>query len=127
MITDEQIRKISLVIAVIGIIGIAAFGQSAKPEKLAAANMTEETLGRVVEISGTIASYSTNDDGHVFITLADGTGKAKIVMFERTARTQKGVYDLRKGDNVIVKGKAALYRSELEIQADSIERTELPG
>lgn len=120
MITDEQIQKIALAMAVIGIAGIVAVSQLTGPEKLAVNAVTDNKIGRVVELSGTIASYFSKD-GHVFIDLQDETGIVQIVMFERTARGQKEVYELKKGDNVTVTGKVLLYRSEIEVQADAIK------
>lgn len=121
MITDEQIRKISFAIAVIGVAGIVLIGQYAVPEKITANMLTDEKIGKLVEISGTVFSVFSKD-GNVFLGVADASGNVSVVMFERTARTQKSVYDLKKGDDVTVTGKVLLYRSELEVQADKIEK-----
>lgn len=121
MITDEQIRKISFAIAVIGVAGIVLIGQYAVPEKITANMLTDEKIGKLVKISGTVFSVFSKD-GNVFLGVADASGNVSVVMFERTARTQKSVYDLKKGDDVTVTGKVLLYRSELEVQADKIEK-----
>ncbi len=125
MITDEQIRKVALVMAIVGVAGIVVISQYTGPEKLKANAVTEGKIGRLVEISGMIASYFSKD-GHVFIDLQDETGLVQIVMFERTARGQKGVYELKKGDDVTVTGKVLLYKSEIEVQADKIEIVQPP-
>ena len=120
MITDNQIKRISFIIAVIGILGIAIASQFIDAEKLGIKDIDDSKLGRIVEVNGTISSYSTKD-GHVFIDLTDGQNKVQVVMFERTARNQKSVYDLKKEYNVTVTGKVLLYHSDLEIQADIIK------
>ena len=119
MLTDKQIQRICLVIAIIGVIGIAMIGNS-EPRKVKIGEVTENSIGQIVEVSGTIYSYSTKD-GHIFIQLGDDTGRVNIVMFEQTARTQKGVYNITKGMNATISGKVLLYRNELELQADIIE------
>lgn len=121
MITDEQIRKASLVIAIAGIAGMFAISLLSMPEKLKATKITEEKIGKLVETEGTVSSFSSRD-GHVFVELADETGSIKIVMFERTARSQPDVYGIKEGQRAAAMGKVALYRSDIEIQADRIER-----
>ncbi|GEM_PF-542769 len=125
MITDEQIRRIALAMAIIGIAGIAVIGQYTGPEKLKANAVTDDKIGRLAEISGTVASYFSKD-GHVFIDLKDETGTLQVIMFERTARDQKDVYGLKNGDNVTATGKILLYKSEIEMQADKIEIIQTP-
>ena len=71
-------------------------------------------------LNGTIASVNENN-GNVFIGLQDGTGDIPVVMFERTARNQQ-VYELEKNDEIIVKGQVNIYKSELEIIANSITK-----
>jgi len=122
MITDEQIRRIALAMAIIGVAGIAVISQYTGPEKLKANAVTNNKIGRLAEVSGTIASYFSKD-GNVFIDLQDETGTLQVVMFERTARNQKEVYGLKKGDNITATGKILLYKSEIEMQADKIEKT----
>ena len=117
MITDEQIRRIALAMAIIGVAGIAVISQYTGPEKLKANAVTNNKIGRLA-----IASYFSKD-GNVFIDLQDETGTLQVVMFERTARNQKEVYGLKKGDNITATGKILLYKSEIEMQADKIEKT----
>lgn len=119
MISDSQLRKIAFVFAIIGIAGIVAVAQFSKPEQVKAAEINEAMLGSIVELAGRAANL-TEKDGHIFMDVADDSGSIKVVMFERTARTQKGVYVLKKGDNVTVTGKVLLYKGELEVQADEI-------
>jgi exonuclease VII large subunit len=121
MITDDQIKKISFAIAVVGIAGIAIVSQFAGAEKVSLRDLDEGKLGKVVEVMGTIAAFSEKD-GHVFLDITDGQNKLPVVMFERTARSQKNVYSMAKGDNVTVTGKVLLYKNELEIQAETIKK-----
>jgi exonuclease VII large subunit len=123
MIKDEKLRKICFLAIIIGLTGMIAIGQICGPEKVPIGHITDKKIGLNIETSGTISAFSVNKDNHIFIDLKDDSGAISMVMFERTARGQKEVYNLSKGRNVTVIGKVALYKSELEIQADSIKPT----
>lgn len=126
MISDSRLRKISLAIALIGIALIFATASLSEPQRIAIADITDRDSGRIVSITGTISSYNTKD-GHVFLTVTDGTWNMTVVMFERTARSYPDVYQLKKYDNVTVKGQINIYKSELEIIANTVAKVETGG
>ena len=119
MITDEKLVKISLVLAVIGIVAIYLSVTLLGPERLEIGSIGEKDSGRQVSINGTVNSISISN-GNIFIGLEDPTGNITVVMFERTARGQK-VYGLQENDSVIVDGQVGICKSELEIIASKIE------
>jgi DNA/RNA endonuclease YhcR with UshA esterase domain len=121
MISDEKISKICLIIAVVGAAGIGLANIYHAPEEMAIGMIGEEDLGKMVKISGSIISFSTTN-GNIFIWLDDKGGNISVVMFERTARDQKYVYELKKGDNITVSGKVSLYKTDLEVLAETIKR-----
>ena len=124
MITDEKLAKISLVLAVIGIIAIYLSITLPGPERLKIESIDEKDSGRLVSVNGTINSISASN-GNIFIGLEDATGNITVVMFERTARGQK-VYELQENDSVVVDGQVGIYKSELEIIASKIENRKTP-
>jgi len=117
---DKTLVRISLGISLIGVLGLFLFVQTIEPLNVEVSRIDDSMIGKSVEVSGNIDSFSVKE-GNVFLTIDDGTGKISVVMFERDARRNSGVYSLKEGGNVTVSGKIALYRSELEIIADSIE------
>jgi len=121
MISDEKISKICLIIAVVGAAGIGLASIYHAPEEMAIGMIGEEDLGKMVKISGSIMSFSTTN-GNIFIRLGDKGGNISVVMFERTARDQKYFYELKKGDNITVSGKVSLYKTDLEVLAETIKR-----
>ena len=124
MITDEKLAKISLVLAVIGIIAIYLSITLLGPEHLEIGSISEKDSGRQVSVNGTINSLSTSN-GNIFIELEDATGSITVVLFERTARGQKA-YELQENDSVAVNGQVSIYKSELEIIASKIENRKTP-
>jgi aspartyl/asparaginyl-tRNA synthetase len=120
MLDDKTLMKISLVISIIGLVALFAVTQAIEPKAVEIRRIDDTMIGQTVEVAGKIDSFSAKD-GNVFILL-NGTGDTiKVVMFERDARSQGDVYDLKENYMVSVVGKVALYRTELEIVADSIK------
>ncbi len=119
MISDEKLKRISLVLALVGLVLIYVVVLLIEPQIVAVKDLDEKDVGKQVLLNGTILSYRTSD-GHVFIEVTDGTGNITTVMFERAARNQKRVYDLKKGDKITVNGQVSVYKSEIEIIANSI-------
>lgn len=119
MISDEKLVKISLLIAILGVamiyLSIALIG----PQSIVIGDISKNDTGKQVTLSGTINSYGAAN-GNIFITLGDVTGNITVVMFERTARGQKEVYELKENELITVDGQINVYKNELEIIANKI-------
>ncbi|MBS3051003.1 MAG: exodeoxyribonuclease VII large subunit [Candidatus Aenigmarchaeota archaeon] len=119
MISDEKLVKISLLIAILGVamiyLSIALIG----PQSIVIGDISKNDTGKQVTLSGTVNSYSIVN-GNIFITLGDVTGNITVVMFERTARGQKEVYELKENELITVDGQINVYKNELEIIANKI-------
>ena len=120
MISDQKLGKLSLSIAIAGVILIYASAALIGSVEMKIGNITDKDVGKNVVINGTITSYSVNG-GNVFIKLSDNTGNMTVVMFERTAQGQA---KLNNGDGVLVEGQVNVYKSELEVIAKSISKEE---
>jgi DNA/RNA endonuclease YhcR with UshA esterase domain len=119
MITDEKLRKICLVFIIIGLVGMVLFSQYSTPTAKRINEIGEEHVGKSIQVSGKISSISVNE-GNIFIDMSEGSDTITIIMFERTARTQKESYNLSENQSITVFGKVSLYKEELEIVADKI-------
>ena len=117
--TMNDVKRISLIIAIIGIVMIYAISIFIEPESVTTGSIDLGDTGKYVIINGTITSMNVND-GHVFLDVDDGTGTIMVVMFERTARNYPEIYNVKKDDNVVIKGQVNVYKSEIEIIASSI-------
>ena len=117
MITDDRLRKLCALLAIVGVAGIVIIS-SLPGEILAVREITRSRIGQIVTVSGA-ASAASLRNGTLFITLADDTGSIAVVMFERTSRGQ-ALSTIGIGSNLTVTGKITLYRGELEVVADRI-------
>lgn len=117
MISDQKLGKMSLLIAVVGIIMIYASTILIGSAEMKIGNITGQDVGKNILVNGTVVSYNVNN-GNIFIKLSDNTGNITVVMFERTARNQ----ELNNGDIILVEGQVNVYKSELEIIANSISK-----
>jgi len=119
MITDKRIMHISLVLVIIGIIGLFIILQFIGPMEISTGMVTSNEIGENVAVGGVVESYFEKD-GHVFMDIDDGSGVIKVIMFENTAKSYPIVYSITENDRVFVDGKVELYRNELELVANSI-------
>ena len=113
---DETLLKLSLVIAVIGILGLFLYVQNRGPTMLSVYQM-EDMIGGKVMLSGVVNSAYTSKDGHTFLQISDGTGQITVVAF-----TGSGINAdwIKKGESVSVEGRVSEYKGELEIIASNI-------
>lgn len=123
MISDTKLKKISLAVAIIGVGMIYAVTLLIGHQEMQIRAITEDDVGRRVAVNGTVETYRSSE-GNVFIKLNDGTGNITVVMFERTARNQQDIYNLKKGDKITVEGQVNVYKNELEIISNSITKVD---
>jgi len=114
---NQNILKISLVIAFVGIIGLYFF--TSLSENIIDIRDMPENIGERVTVKGTVDKYYTSKDGHVFFDLHDSSGIAKIVVFRNS--NIEAAYNLQDGEKIIVTGKVQEYKNNLEIIVSKID------
>ena len=114
---NALILKISITIAIIGIIGMYIF--TSATENLVEVAQIGEFMGERVSIEGTVDKYYTSKDGHVFFDVYDFSGYVDVVAF-RNSNIEEA-YKIKDGDRVKVTGKVQEYKNELEIIASKID------
>lgn len=119
MIRERQLLKVAWLGALVGMLSLFILVHYMEPEKVTIDKINENLLGHTVEIKCRIKSIFVND-GHIFLTLEDKTGKIKAVIF-KTKAEKIGAYKLEKDDNARINGKVSLYKNELEIIADNFK------
>jgi len=120
MISDSQLMKLSLAIAVIGIIILFFIVQLTELLVVRITEINEAMSGQNIITEGKVSSFSTKE-GHIFLTLSDER-EIKIVMFKDRAEENEIAYELKNDDKIRVEGKVSIYRDELEVIAEKIER-----
>mgnify|MGYP001558660906 CR=1 FL=1 len=106
--------KVSLSCSLIGVFIILLMAETFDLSVIKIKEINDRMLERNVKVIGEVDSvYESNN--MLIININDGTGKIKVVIFE------KGEFNLSKGDFVEVKGEVVEYKGELEINANSVE------
>ena len=112
---DETLLKLSLGIAVLGLIGLFIASQQATPTGYSIAQLGDNTMGQTVKVTGTVSTVKTTAEGHSFITLKDQTGSIQVVAF---AGSKLKVPE--PGQTVEITGRLQEYKGKLEIVAEAI-------
>ena len=117
MITDSQLFRMSLAMALAGTIALFfAVEFVLKPESVSIGQIDRSFLGKEVAVTATVAD-SAEKDGTLFLTLEEGNASIKSVMFRKAT-----INDVIDGDAVAVTGKVSDYMGELEIIIKDIRR-----
>jgi exonuclease VII large subunit len=112
-----DILKISIVIAVAGIIALFFLTQY---NKEIITKIEDLRIGQVERVEGMVNSVYVSKDNHVFLNIADNTGEIDVVAFK--SANIDVAYELENGDQISVLGKVDEYKSELEIIAKEISK-----
>ncbi len=117
IMNNQLILKISITIAIIGIISLYIF-TTVFENKIAVFEITE-FVGERVTVEGTVSDYHVSKDGHVFFEVHDSSGGVDVVAFRNSNIEQ--AYHLKEGQRIKLTGKVQEYKNELEIIASSID------
>jgi len=111
---NQTLLKISLIIAIIGIIILLLLANTIQPTQIKIKNIDESLLNQKIEIKGEIQSIKTYKESNFqIITINDFTGKIDITL-------DKPIINITKNQTIIAIGKVTEYKDNLEIQADKI-------
>jgi len=114
---NKLILKISLSIAMIGIIGLYIFTSTS--QNIIEIREMPDFLGERVTVQGTVDKYYVSKDGHVFFDLHDSSGLTKVVVFQNS--NIEAVYNLQDGEKITLTGKVQEYKNDLEIIGSKID------
>jgi exonuclease VII large subunit len=112
-----DILKISIVIAIIGIIALFFITEYNKETIV---NIEDLKIGQIERINGMVTSVYVSRNDHVFLKVADNTGEITVVAFKNSNIDE--AYDLENGDQISVLGRIDEYKGDLEIIAKEIRK-----
>ncbi|NIO44093.1 MAG: exodeoxyribonuclease VII large subunit [Candidatus Aenigmarchaeota archaeon] len=112
-----NILKISIVIAILGIIALFFITQFNKENIV---KVEDLKIGQVERITGMVTSVYVSKNDHVFLKVADNTGEVTVVAFKNS--NIDTAYELENGDQISVLGRTDEYKGELEIIAKEIQK-----
>ena len=113
-----DILKISIAIAIIGIIALFFITQYNTENT---AEISDLKIGQIERITGMVTSVYNSKDANVFLKVADNTGEISVVVFKGSNIDE--AYELEVGDQISVLGRVEEYKKQLEIIAKEIKRT----
>ena len=112
-----NILKISIVIAILGIIALFFITQFNKENIV---KVEDLKIGQVERITGMVTSVYVSKNDHVFLKVADNTGEITVVAFKNS--NIDTAYELENGDQVSILGRTDEYKGKLEIIAKEINK-----
>ena len=119
MFSDDSLKNLSLLLSVVGIIGMLVIASVTEPIEVSLGEISEEFIGKYVRTSGKVEKLRFHEDGHVFLTLASGNSKLKLVIFANVAK-KLPINELEVGREIEVMGRVSEYRGELEIVVENL-------
>lgn len=103
--------------AITSVCGIAALyilSSTFEPPQLEISEVTKVMVGDTVTVSGILESHNYHKDGHLFMTISDGTGSMRVTVFsDLAARIDPD--DVLDGSSVRVTGSVDEYRGRLQV------------
>ena len=109
--------KISIIIAVIGIIALFFITQYNNETVI---KIKDLKIGQTERITGMITSVYVSKDYHAFLKVADNTGEISVIAFKNS--NIDAAYEVENGDQVSVLGRVDEYKGKLEIIAKEITK-----
>ncbi|MCQ2971381.1 OB-fold nucleic acid binding domain-containing protein [Methanobrevibacter gottschalkii] len=118
-ITDEKLLRISLITALIGIIGLIIFTPSIEVKKIDIKDITRSMIDEKVSVRGIITDIKeSSSKTNYFLTISDGESRITLIIFEKQV-SEITSRNLDIGDfknkKVEVVGTITEYKSDLEL------------
>ncbi len=117
MLADKLIIRLSLVVIILGLVGLYLTSIFVEPEFVGLSEISTKNVGDVVKTRGIISSYSFSEKSKtLFLDLEENGKKLSVVLFNFDENP------FERGDEVSVKGEVSVYEGKLEIIARDIEK-----
>ncbi|MFH1630657.1 MAG: OB-fold nucleic acid binding domain-containing protein [Candidatus Aenigmatarchaeota archaeon] len=116
---DITIIKIALVMTVVGVALLMLLVYFNNPVQTAIIDITPSDVGRLVYINGKLTTISYSEGGTIFVKVSDMTGGITGVIFKSS---DINTSSFSTSDEVTMTGEVAVYRGELEIIVNRLEK-----
>lgn len=116
MISDRQLTRISLIITILGTISLIIFSYFSNYRRVEISDINYNLIGQKIQTFGKVESEPRLSKNTLLLIISDrNNAKINVVMFN-----VKEIF-INKYDEILIFGKVAEYKDELEIIADKIE------
>ena len=126
---DGRLAMICVFLSLVGIALLVVAARETKPVKVEISDLSEDDVGKLVEVGGMVASVSESG-GNFFIRICS-TGCVKAAVFRKLAEEMRqysvDLSLLRKGQAITVTGTVEEYAGALEVIAFDRGSIELSG
>jgi DNA/RNA endonuclease YhcR with UshA esterase domain len=85
-----------------------------EPETINLEDLNQEFVGRTVAIEGQIKSKKVHEDGHIFLTISDGSKSVQTPIFSNVAQHLDS-QDFAQGSKLRVVGLVDNYREQMQV------------
>lgn len=110
---DSELLALSLIISLVGLGGLAVSYSMVTPEELSIEELGSKQEGEMVVVGGKVEEIENHQEGHVFMTLRDDTGRVTVPVFSQ--ETEKLGRECKEGAFARVEGRVKTYRGSLEV------------
>lgn len=117
MLRESTINCIALLCALTGIIALALFDFAFSPREISVKEINEKIIGEKVSLKGKI-DWVVEKEKFVLFGLNDGN-KIKAIVFYPTKEERELI---KKNNFLTITGKVQLYKNELEIIVEKVEK-----
>ena len=111
-ITSRELKWISLIISVAGMIILSYSANTYTPEEIHIKDIDESIQGQYVLVCGNIIDYRVSGR-NTFMQIKDSYGSIDVIFFEE-------IDSIKKNNYVCIKGIIEIYKGKIEILGKSI-------
>lgn len=100
--------------SIVGLVMIYFFAAGTEAESVNLADVNQELIGRTIAVEGFIKQKSVHDDGHIFLTISDGSKSIQSPIFSNLAKDVDADV-LKVGAKLKVTGVVDDYRNQMQV------------
>jgi|Deesub1362A_J573_1020465.scaffolds.fasta_scaffold00350_34 DNA/RNA endonuclease YhcR with UshA esterase domain len=113
---ERHLIGISFLISTAGVLLLYYISLNSTPIHASIADLTYDDIGERVLIEGQIISKRVHKDGHIFLKVADASGKIDVIIFSSQAsKLGDKIKCLSKKNKIEVAGEIEDYKGTLEL------------
>ena len=127
----NQINLISLLSSLVGLLLIYYAAISIEPQQMSIGDITADLEGRKVSVAGLLTDKRLHEDGHLFLTISDGSSDIQVPLFADFMRNleQRGITekDFLLKSKISVEGIIENYKGRLQIMPKNLDSIKILG
>lgn len=115
-LNEQQLYKLSVLLAVIGLVTLLGSAKYLKPDKVAVSEITKQMNGEKIRTTGAVANPQYVK-GHLFFDLHWRGDTVAVAEFNSDRQ-------LNEGQRVDIEGSISMYQGDLQVVASKIQAAE---